>query len=160
MRLMFILVLPKLCVHMKSSLKIYIDRLGDGRTEKIEETVPPQIMGVNEKDLQFNHPINLFGKAYLAEDHLIIQLNIQTEIEMPCLICNERTQKKIGIASFYHTEEIAKIQGHIFDYTDPVREGVLLEVPSYVECVGNCPKRGELKNYLDKGETQFPFADL
>ncbi|MDN3509221.1 MAG: hypothetical protein P0S93_04325, partial [Candidatus Neptunochlamydia sp.] len=85
---------------------------------------------------------------------------IKTEAEMPCLICNKRIQKKIVISSFYHTEEVANIKGHIYDYTDLIKEAVLLEVPSFVECMGNCPKRAELKNYLDKGETQFPFADL
>ncbi len=145
---------------MENSLKIYIDRLGDGHTEKIEETIPPETIGVDEKDLQFKSPILLSGKAYLAEDHLIIHLKIKTEADMPCLICNDQIQKKITIPSFYHTEEIADIKGHIYDYTAPMREAILLEVPSYVECRGNCPKRGELKNYLDKGEAQFPFADL
>ncbi|QVL58152.1 MAG: hypothetical protein KFB93_03480 [Simkaniaceae bacterium] len=145
---------------MRNFLKIYIDRLGDGQTEKIEETVPPEMIDVNETDLQFKQPVFLSGKAYLAEDHLIIQLKIKTEAEMPCLICNEQIQKKIVISSFYHTEEVANIKGHIYDYTGPMREAILLEVPSYVECMGNCPKRTELKNYLDKGETQFPFADL
>ncbi len=157
---MFIFLFSKLYSRMKSFLKIYIDRLGDGQTEKIDETLSPEIMDVHEKDLQFKHPVQLSGKAYLAEDHLIIQLKIKTEAEIPCLICNERIQKKIVISSFYHTEEVANIKGHIYDYTDPMREAVLLEVPSFVECMGNCPKRAELKNYLDKGETQFPFADL
>ena len=145
---------------MKNLLKIYIDRLGDGQTEKIEETVSPEMIDVMENDLQFRYPVLISGKAYLADDHLIIQLKIKTEAEMPCLICNERIEKKIAISSFYHTEEVANVKGHIYDYTDPMREAILLEVPSYVECMGNCPKRTELKNYLDKGETQFPFADL
>lgn len=145
---------------MRNFLKIYVDRLGDGQTEKIEETVPFEIIAVNERDLQFKHPVYLSGKAYLAEDHLIIQLKIKTEIEMPCLICNKRIQKKIAVSSFYHIEDVANIKGHVYDYTDPMREAILLEVPSYVECMGNCPKRTELKNYLEKRETQFPFADL
>ncbi len=145
---------------MENLLKIYIDRINDGQTEKIEETIPPAMIGVDEKDLQFKSPVLLSGKAYLADNHLIIQLKIKTEAEMPCLICNSRIQKKIAISSFYHTEVVANIKGHIFDYTSPMREAILLEIPTYVECMGNCPKRAELKNYLDKGETQFPFADL
>jgi len=40
---------------MENSLKIYIDRLGDGQTEKIEVTIPPGMIGVDEKDLQFKN---------------------------------------------------------------------------------------------------------
>lgn len=141
-------------------LKIYVDRLTDGQTEVIEETVSPELLEIKENDLQFQKPIKLSGKAYLAEDHLIIQLKITTEATMPCLICNESVQKKIAVPSFYHTEEVANIKGHIYDYTQPMREAILLELPYSVECKGNCPKRGELKSYLNNGDTRFPFADL
>lgn len=141
-------------------LKIYVDRLTDGHIEVIEETVSPELLDVKEKDLQFQKPIKLSGKAYLAEDHLIIQLTIATEATMPCLICNERIQKKIAVPSFYHTEEVANIKGHIYDYAQPMREAILLELPYSIECMGNCPKRTELKSYLEKRDIRFPFADL
>ena len=141
-------------------LKIYVDRLSDGQTEIIEETVSPELLEVKEKDLKFEKSIKLSGKAYLAEDHLIIQLKVSTEATMPCLICNESIQKKISVPSFYHTEEVANIKGHIYDYTQPMREAILLELPYSIECMGNCPKRAELKSYLDNGDTRFPFADL
>jgi len=141
-------------------LKIYVDRLTDGQTEVIEEMVSPELLEIKEKDLQFQKPIKLSGKGYLAEDHLIIQLEITTEATMPCLICNAFIQKKITVSSFYHTEEVANIKGHIYDYTEPMREAILLELPYSVECMGNCPKRGELKSYLNNGDVSFPFSDL
>ena len=140
--------------------KIYVDRLKDGQTETIEETLPPDLLEVKEKELQFTAPIHVSGKAYLAEDHLVLQLKIKTEATMPCLICNGSVQKKITIPSFYHTEEVGDIRWQIFDYLSPMREAILLEVPNFVECMGSCPKRGELKSYLGKGESQFPFKDL
>jgi len=145
---------------MGTFLNIYIDRLGNGKVEKIKQIVPAEMMDVDEKDLQFNSPIHLIGKAYLAEDHLIIQLKIETKIKMPCLICNESIEKKIVIPSFYHTEAVANIKKRIYNCTDSIRETILLEIPSFIECMENCPKRVELKNYLDKGEIQFPFSDL
>lgn len=145
---------------MRHFLKVYIDRLGDGRIEEIDEIVPPELMDIQEKDLEFKDPIRLAGKAYLAESHLVIQIKIEARAYIPCLICNEKIQKKIIIPSFYHTEEVVNIKGHIYDYASPMREAILLEVPSFVECMGSCPKRIELRNYLNKGETQFPFADL
>ncbi|MCB1107415.1 MAG: hypothetical protein KDK76_04890 [Chlamydiia bacterium] len=145
---------------MDNLLKIYIDRLSNERTEKIEESLSPEFMDVREKDLQFKSPVSIKGKAYLAENHLVIQLSVETNAHIPCLICDEWVEKKLTIKTFYHTEELENIKGQVYDYTNPLREAILLEVPSYVECMENCPKRGELKNYLQKGNDQFPFADL
>lgn len=147
---------------MTHALKIYIDRLSGERTEKIEETLAPSFIDVDEKDLQFPASVSLKGKAYLAEDHLIIQLKIETEAKITCAICNERVKQKIDVKQFYHTEELENIRGHVYDYTDPLREAILLEVPSYVECLGSCPKRTELKNYFQEetSHEQFPFSDL
>jgi uncharacterized metal-binding protein YceD (DUF177 family) len=145
---------------MQNPLKIYVDRLTRERTEKIEEFLTPEIMDVNENDLKFQSSIKLKGRAYIAEDHLVIQLEVETDALIPCAICNNGVKKKIIVKGFYHTEDLEKIQGHVYDYTDPLREAVLLEIPSYVECLENCPKRTDLKNYLQKGNDQFPFADL
>ena len=145
---------------MQNPLKIYIDRLSGERTEKIEEALTPELMDVNEKDLQFQNSIKLKGMTYLTENHLVIHLYIETKALIPCAICNNGVKKKIIVKGFYHTEELDKIRGHVYDYTDPLREAVLLEVPSYVECLEDCPKRTDLKNYLQKGNNQFPFAGL
>lgn len=145
---------------MSHPLIIYVARLSEERTEEIEEILSPKLIDVSENDLQFQSPITLKGKAYLAENHLVIQLDLETEVTIPCLICNEPIKKKIAIPSFYHTEELENIRGQVYDYFIPLREAILLEVPSYVECEGNCPKREELKNYLNKGNIEFPFADL
>lgn len=141
-------------------LKIYVDRLRDSQTEVIEETASPDFLEVKEQDLQFLKPIRMSGKAYLAENHLIIKLKIITEATMPCLICNTSIQKKIHVPTFYLVEDVSNIKGNIYDYTEPMREAILLEVPYSVECMGNCPIRGELKSYLDNGKSRFPFADL
>lgn len=141
-------------------LKIYVDRLMDGQTEVIEETASPDLLETKEQDLQFVKPIRISGKSYLAENHLIIKLKLVTEVTMPCLICNTSIQKEIHVPTFYLTEDVANIKGHIYDYTEPMREAILLEVPYSVECMGNCPTRGELKSYLANGESRFPFADL
>ncbi|MBF5059828.1 YceD family protein [Candidatus Neptunochlamydia vexilliferae] len=145
---------------MKPSFKIYVDRLSNGRTEEIQETLSPDFIDVKEKDLQFHTPVEMEGKAYLAEDHLVIQLKVAAEAIIPCSICNEEVKKKVVVKSFYHTEELENIRGQVYDYGDPLREAILLEVPPYVECEGKCPKREELKNYFSKGDDQFPFADL
>lgn len=145
---------------MDRELKVYIDRLGGEHEEEICESLSPAFIDVEEKDLQFSKPVQIKGKAYLAEHHLVIHLDIETVALIPCSICNAQVEQKISLKSFYHTEELENIKGQIYDYTNLLREAILLEVPSYVECKGNCPERDRIKNYLHKGEVQFPFADL
>ena len=106
---------------MTSQLKIYIDRLSDGRTEKIEETLLPDLMDVHEEDLQFPSLINIEGKAYIADQHLILNLSITTDIRIPCSICNTPVKTLIQIEQLYHTEELSKIKTQIYDYTSPLR---------------------------------------
>ncbi|MGE0199249.1 MAG: DUF177 domain-containing protein [Simkaniaceae bacterium] len=145
---------------METQLKIYIDRLSDEKTEKIRENLTPDFIDVDEEDLQFRAPVHIEGQAYIAESHLIVQLKIETEALIPCSICNQKVTVPLKINPLYHTEELSNIRGQIYDYTPPLREGILLEVPTYVECGENCPEREKIKNYLSEGNQQFPFADL
>lgn len=145
---------------MKTQLKIYIDRLLDGKTEKIEETLKSDFIDIIEAELDFPSPVSVQGKTYIAEDHLIIQLKIKTDALIPCSICNKSVKVPIEIEKFYHTEELSEIKGQVYDFTSPLREGILLEVPTYVECMGKCPEREKIKKYLSEGNKQFPFADL
>ena len=145
---------------MTDFLKIYTDRLLNGEVEIIEETAPSQLISINEKELKFKDPILLLGKAFLANDYLIIELKIETIAQLPCAICNATVAHTICIPSFRHIECLANIKGQVHRYGDCIREAILLEVPFYVECLGSCPKRPELKKYLMERESQFPFADL
>lgn len=150
------------------SLKIYIDRLKGGQTLKIDETLPPNFLDVDEEDLLFEDPIQLKGEAYLANEHLIIHLNIETTATLPCNVCNDPVHTPIVIKNIYLTESLSKIKGATFDMTDEVRESILLQTPLFTECrQGKCPERENLKkfiNHLPKksndGIVHFPFADL
>ena len=135
---------------MTEKLKIYIDRLREEKTETIEETLSPAYIDVDEPDLKFNAPVKNQGKAYLAEEHLVIQLKIETAAMISCSICNEPVKTPILLSNYYQTEELSQIKGQVYDYLLPLREAILLEVPSFVECMGNCPKRAELKKYLQE----------
>ena len=145
---------------MTTQLKIYIDRLIEGKTEKIEESLDPYFIDIDEKDLEFPSPVHIQGQTYIAKTHLVIQLKIETSAKLPCLICNEPVVIPLRIGKFYHTEELGNIKGSIYDYTLILREGVLLELPTYVDCRAGCPKRTTIKKYLQTGNQQFPFADL
>jgi len=149
---------------VEPQLKVYLDRLRGGKEELIEATLSPSFIDVIEKDLKFGHPISIKGKAYLTNDHLIIQLKVETKATLPCSICNQQIDTPVVVPKFYITEEISGIKGHVYQFINPLREALLLEVPVVAECQGGCPQRKELEKYKpsegNDDSAQFPFADL
>ncbi len=146
--------------------KILIDRLKSGTTLKIEEMFAPFILGPNETDLRFETKVKVSGETYLTDSHLIVHLKAETKVRMPCAVCNEMIAVELKADNFYHTEPIEEIKGAIFDYSEALREALLVELPKIVECrEGNCPQREVLKPYLksetrEEKTTYIPFADM
>ncbi len=149
--------------------KIYVDRLDEGKEEKIEISPDISFLDLAADELTFEEPIQISGKTYISNTHLIIQLRINLVARQPCCICNEQAQININVKNFYLTEEIAKISGSVYDYREKLREAIILEVPQFIECGGDCPQRKELKQYLgqktedskkQESDTQFPFSNL
>ena len=149
---------------MEPEFKVYLDRLQGGKTEVIDLTLSSTFIDVEERDLKFNDPVTIKGKAYLANEHLVIHLEIEVIASIPCAICNKAVRISIKVPEFYHTEELNEIKGKIYYYADPLREAILLDVPSFGECKGGCPERKELEKYKpsegNNDSVQFPFADL
>lgn len=154
---------------MDDVFKIYVDQLRDGHEKNIHESLSPEFLDVHERDLDFKKNVELKGVAYTAEDELILNWTIQAEALIACSICNEKVPVEICIENFYHSEPLAEIKGAIFNFKDLLRETVLLEVPTFVECnEGSCPKRQEMSKYLkepsqdqaDQEDGYHPFADL
>jgi uncharacterized metal-binding protein YceD (DUF177 family) len=144
---------------------IYIDQLRNGKAASIDESLPTDFMDVQEDGLSFTRSVIVKGKAYIAEQDLIINLDISAHGIVPCSICNELVDVEIAIDNFYHAEPLAQIKSGIFDFRPIIREAVLLDTPAFAECQGHCPKRGEVAKYLKKphknGEEGYhPFADL
>ena len=151
---------------MSSSLKILIDRLKGGQTQKIEEKLEPNFLGPDEEELHFKAKVEVKGEAYLTDGHLIIHLKASTEVVMPCAVCNRMIGADLRVDNFYHTEPIEEIKGAIFDPSDALREALLIELPKTVECKkGNCPERAAITPFLrpnarKEKTTYFPFADM
>ena len=152
---------------MNEFFKIFVEQLRDGHSEKISENVSPEFLHVNETDLVFQKDVAIKGEAYLADESLVLHLNVATEAILPCSICNEKTAVKVKIDNFYHAEPLSEIKSGIYNFSDALRTEILVEVPPYVECHnGNCPKRIEFEKYMKKsedGDSQDgyrPFAEL
>lgn len=151
------------------SFRIYVEQLRDGHSEVLSESLPPNFMDVHEDDLAFMDPVKMTGEAYLADDMLVLHLKVQTLATMPCRICNETFKQKIELDNFYHAEPIEEIKGRVFDFSEILREAILLETPPVAEChQGKCPKRKTMQQFLklegsakkDDEEGYRPFADL
>lgn len=150
------------------NLKIYIDRLKGGQTLKIDETISSDFLEIDEKDLLFEDFVQIKGKIYLADEHLIIHLDIKTSAYLPCNICNDSVHVPIVMKNIYLTKPLSEIKKTIYDLTEEVRESILLQAPPFVECNGgNCPERSGLKKFLKTEQKiksneiiHFPFAGL
>jgi uncharacterized metal-binding protein YceD (DUF177 family) len=151
------------------NLKIYIDRLRGGQTQKIDEVLSPDFLDIHEEELLFKDPIKIHAESYIADSYLVIHLNAETLAYLPCSICNESVQIQVAIKQFPITEELSEIKGAVFDLEEKIREIILLQVPLFTECVpGQCPEREHIKKFLKpepsspiSGEHQYlPFSDL
>lgn len=133
---------------MLKKLSIYIDRLRDGSKDFIQENISTNEILGNEEDFRFTSVINLTGEAYLAGDHLILSLRINLDAELPCIICNNWTPYPIYIENFLHAESLANIKNGTYNYSNLIRDAILLEIPTYFECNRNCPERAYLASHL------------
>ena len=88
----------------------------------------------------------LHGTASVADEALVLLFSVETEVLIPCAICNHSVPVKISISRFCHTENLSEIKGGIFDYKIGVaRIQILLEIPYKAECNGgDCPERASL----------------
>lgn len=149
------------------ALKISIDRLGSEKKAHINETLPPSFLDIHDDDLEFKEPIAINIEAYLAEDHLIAHLSAKTTALLPCNICNTPVVTPIHIKNLCVTVPLSEISSSEYDFSEEVRENVLLQTPLFTECEhGNCPERAHLKQFLKTEEiveekepdVHFPFA--
>ena len=149
---------------MSNPLTIYIDRLENGRVEKISQVLSPDFLDTQEKELSFPEKVSLEGEAYLTGEQLIIHLKIKTAALIPCSICNAPVTLPIAPPDFTHVEDLRDLRKPIFDLAPLVREAILLEIPSFAECNGkNCSERKNLMPYLKKSKSDhahFPFENL
>ncbi|NGX37694.1 MAG: hypothetical protein K1000chlam2_00856 [Chlamydiae bacterium] len=145
------------------SLKVYIDRLKNDDTEQISEVVKPDFLDLREEGLAFRSDVVVSGQAYLVKNHLMLDLKIKAKAQIPCSICNETTEIVITIDDFTHTVDLCEVKSAIYDFTEEVRNHILLKIPPFVECQeGNCPHRKNVTKYFKNTsqDTYSPFSEL
>lgn len=146
---------------------INIARLEGDKTEKVTCQFPPEIMDIEESELQFIEPITCTASAYLASDHLIIHLDIDAVASLPCTTCNDPLKKNISLRHVYYSSPIDELKTPEVDLRPIVRENILLETPHFAECtLEGCPEKEAIKGYFATAnespadDSHFPFAEL
>jgi uncharacterized metal-binding protein YceD (DUF177 family) len=142
-------------------MEINVEQLKNGKPEGIDLTLPSDFLEIHEKEIFFTGPVHLKGQAYAADDHLILQLSAETEIKMACSICNKMTRLPLNAQEIFYSIPFDELKSTIFDFTDIVREEIILLIPQFVECQeGKCPERAHLSPFMKDKSCHFPFADL
>jgi uncharacterized metal-binding protein YceD (DUF177 family) len=94
------------------------------------------------------------GVATVTDGVLVLQLSLETEAMMPCIVCNREVSVKISIPDFYITASLSEVKSGVFNYREALREEILLALPYCTECNGgDCPERVSLAKYFAKGNT-------
>lgn len=154
---------------MDDYFNIYVDRLRGGDVENLQRPFSPDFLEINENEIHFPEEVKVEGQAYVANDELVLHLDIATAVMMPCSICSESVRLPIVSKGLYHLVPLKEIKGGVYNMQELLRESVLIEIPAFAECNnGNCPHRGEFKKYMhqktdksdDAEEGYQPFKDL
>ena len=127
-----------------------IHSLSENDPIQIDDKFDPSFLDLDEKEIKFKDPVEIKGKIYLASDDLIIDVSIKTYVTMPCSICNEQIKYLLVNKNYIHTQQLKTIKDAVYDYTEIIRQAVILELPTKVECNNNCPERENIAPYLKK----------
>lgn len=130
------------------ALAIYPDRLQGTVSQSLDGEYEPALLGLEVEGVIFDSPLKLQGKAYLAGDHLVVHYDLSVDFKMPCSVCNREVTRTLTLQGLYATFELKEILHRVWDFAPTIRESILLELPSRVECEGSCPHRQELQAFL------------
>ena len=151
---------------MTETFKIFLDRLYDGKEQNLQDSIPKELLFVDEEELKFEGPVEITGKAYLAYDHLVIRINAKALVNLPCVICTQPVSFFLKVVDRTYSIPVEEISGKIFFFKDLLKEELLLEVPQRKECNDLCKERENIAPFLKKDEQKdnpeihFPFSGL
>lgn len=147
---------------MKHELPVFIDRLRDGRMEKIKEELDPKRLDIIDEDIDCKGPVKVAADCYLAEDFLIISMHIEAELTLHCRVCNEPFTCPIVLEKIDQEIPLDEIDDAVFELLDVVREVLLVEVPYYPQCGGDhCKNRSQVEKYfVQEHKRDNPFESL
>lgn len=134
---------------MSTTCLLFLDDLSREEEVSLAFELDPSFLDLTEKDeAQPSKPIVAQGTASLVGEFICLNLDVQCSFMLPCALCNEKFEYEVS-ASIEHQEPVENIKQRKWDFTDLVREAILLEVPFFPQCGGEtCRHRDEIQKYL------------
>jgi hypothetical protein len=65
-----------------------INQLKDDLSKDLDLLVDSSHFGVEEGELKLDGVVSLSGTTYQTNEHLILELDIDTKAQIPCSVCN------------------------------------------------------------------------
>jgi uncharacterized metal-binding protein YceD (DUF177 family) len=134
--------------NMAEIFDIQTNHLLRGETQEISGAIDPDFLSVADGGILFGEKVTLKGKAYVVDGNLLIHIDVTTSYQAHCRVCNELCTFPLELQGLYLTEELANISSRGYNFKEALREAILIEIPVYAECEGNCPNRDYIKDYL------------
>lgn len=142
---------------MASYCIVLVEHLKDGKSTPIDEVFEPTTLELADDELSFESPIHVQGSGYLAEDLVVIQLDIEGSCYLPCAVCNKPVKIPFVLENTYITKPLSECSGGKVCFLQDLREAILLEIPSFTECEGGqCPERSHMAPYLKQPSLKTP----
>jgi hypothetical protein len=135
-----------------NELDLNIDRLKTGEYTDFSLIAPPSIMEAEDKEAIFQSNILISGEAILANDHMVLNICIKTNMQNFCKICNEPISHEILVEEKHVPFPLNTMQSGVFCLEPYIRELLFLNIPRYSECGGSCPERASIKKYLKQSD--------
>lgn len=154
-------------MKLENHLFIDLNRLRQENVEEFEVALDPSIMELDPADnIKVTEPVEVQGRAYIADDELIVELDVEGVLEIHCAMCHEPFDYQVSVVNYVHNQPVSEIKHSTFDAKELVREAFLLEIPLFPQCGGNeCENRDKIAKYLKQEgsaeeASQSPFKDL
>lgn len=136
---------------MSATCVLFLDDLRREDECPLSLEVDPAILELSEKDeAKPVHPIVLKGTASLLGEFISLRLKVQCTFILPCALCNEPFEYELQ-ATIDHQEPVSDIRHRQWNFTEVVREAILVELPFFPQCGGSdCKNRQQIQKYLVK----------
>ena len=127
-------------------MKIYIDQISDAGLE-LTESCPPTTLDLDRSDIKVTEPIKVSAQITKGINNISVNLKIDAALH---LTCNRCLEEFVFSLSRKATLNFPIENKTIIDFTDNLREEIMLSYPLQplcrADCLGLCPVCGKNLN--------------
>ena len=134
---------------MSNKCLFFLDQLQGGGEIAIDLELDPSFLELQETDeAKACSSIVVEGPACLVDGFICLSVEATGSFRMACALCNEPFEYKVKVP-IRHQEPTDTMKQGKWNFTEVVREAILLELPFFPQCGGKeCLHREEIQKYL------------